>query len=108
MFKNIKKIKIFGQIFEQSDEIILRDYLALERTKLANERTFLAYLRTSLYMLLGGIAILQLTGFENIRWIGFASLGLSAILVFIGIVRYSAIRARLTRYYQSNIRENNQ
>jgi len=100
MFKNIKRIKLFGQIFEQRDKIILRDYLALERTKLANERTFLAYLRTSLYMLLGGIAILQLTGFENIRWIGFASLGISVLLIVIGIIRYSVIRTRLTRYYQ--------
>ncbi len=105
MFKNIKRIKIFGQIFENRDEIILRDYLALERTKLANERTFLAYLRTSLYMLLGGIAILQLTGFENIRWIGYVSLGLSVIFVFIGIVRYFVIKARLIRYYQSKARE---
>lgn len=105
MFKNIKRIKLFGQIFENRDEIILRDYLALERTKLANERTFLTYLRTSLYMLLAGMAILQVTGFENIRWIGYVSLGLSVIFLFTGIVRYSVIRARLTRFYHSNIKK---
>lgn len=101
----IKKIKIFGHIFKNRDEIILRDFLALERTKLANERTLLAYLRTSLYMLLGGIAFLQLTDFENIRWIGYAALALSIILLMIGIVRFSVIKVRLTRYYQRNTEE---
>jgi len=105
MFKNIRKIRLFAQIFKQHDEIILRDYLALERTKLANERTFLAYLRTSLYMLLGGIAIMQLRGFENIRWIGYASLGISVILIVIGVIRYSAIRVRLISYYREALGE---
>lgn len=100
-----KKIRIFGHIFENRDEIILRDYLALERTKLANERTLLAYLRTSLYMLLGGIAFLQLTEFQNIRWIGLGALGLSFILLVIGILRYILIRSRLIRYYHKTTLE---
>ena len=98
----LKKIRLFGQVFEHRDEIILRDYLALERTRLANERTFLAYLRTSLYMLLGGIAFLRLTDFENIRWVGYVSLALSAILICVGVVRYYVIKRRLTRYYKKN------
>jgi len=101
----LKKIKIFGHIFESHDEIVLRDYLALERTKLANERTLLAYLRTSLYMLLGGIAFLQLTEFKNIRWIGYGALALSAILLLIGVFRYSVIKSRLIRYYQRSAKE---
>ncbi|WP_299517905.1 DUF202 domain-containing protein, partial [uncultured Flavobacterium sp.] len=52
---NIKKIFNFSSKFENRDEIILRDYLAMERTKLANERTLLSYIRSSLYLLLGGI-----------------------------------------------------
>lgn len=99
-----KKIKIFGQIFKQRDEIILRDYLALERTKLANERTLLAYFRTSLYMLLGSIAFLRLTGFESIRWVGYAALALSVILICTGLVRYYVIKAHLIRYYKKNSR----
>lgn len=97
-----KRIRLFGQVFEQRDEIILRDYLALERTKLANERTLLAYLRTSLYMLLGGIAFLRLTDFESIRWVGYVSLALSVILICVGLVRSFVIRRRLTRYYKLN------
>ncbi|MFW6140540.1 MAG: DUF202 domain-containing protein [Acidobacteriota bacterium] len=102
-----KKIKILGHIFEHQGEIILRDYLALERTKLANQRTLLAYLRTSLYMLLGGIAFLQLTDFENIRWIGYMALALSVILISIGIIRFYVIKARLDRYYKKASKEKN-
>ncbi|MFO7979946.1 MAG: DUF202 domain-containing protein [Candidatus Aminicenantes bacterium] len=103
----LKKIKIFGHIFEHQDEIILRDYLALERTKLANQRTLLAYIRTSLYMLLGGIAFLQLSGFKNIRWIGYMALALSVILICIGIIRFYVIKARLDRYYKKASQEKN-
>lgn len=94
------KINIFGHFFENKDEIILRDYLALERTNLANQRTLLAYTRTSLYMLLGGIAFLQLSEFENIRWLGFVSIGISVFLVVIGIIKFFIIKRRLETYYR--------
>ncbi|MFO7924052.1 MAG: DUF202 domain-containing protein [Bacteroidales bacterium] len=94
------RLKLFAHIFDHKDEIILRDYLALERTKLANERTLLAYSRTSLYMLLGGIAFLQLEGFRSIQWVGYMALGLSIILLIIGLYRYFQIKSRLGRYYK--------
>jgi putative membrane protein len=53
-------------------------------------------------MLLGGIAFLRLTDFESIRWVGYVSLALSAILICIGLVRSYVIRRRLTRYYKIN------
>jgi putative membrane protein len=94
-----KTNRFFGRLLESGEEIVLRDYLALERTTLANERTLLAYLRTSLYMLLGGIALLELPEFGNIRWLGFPALGLSVVLFLVGILRYSATRARLIKCY---------
>jgi putative membrane protein len=94
-----KQLKIFKNIFKNQDQIILRDYLALERTKLANERTLLAYSRTSLYMLLGGIAFLQLKDFEKIIWVGYLALGLSIVLIIVGLYRYFLIKYRLKNYY---------
>ena len=41
----------------KNEELILRDYLAIERTKLANVRTLFSYIRTSLYLLTAGIGI---------------------------------------------------
>ena len=40
----------FTDNFENDKELILRDHLALERTKLANERTLFAYIRMALYL----------------------------------------------------------
>jgi len=99
MAMNIKKIFNFSSKFENRDEIILRDYLAMERTKLANERTLLSYIRSSLYLLLGGIAIIQLEGFESIKFIGYISLGLTILLVIIGIYRFQKLNRQLKNYY---------
>lgn len=41
------------------DELVLRDYLAAERTVLSNERTFLAYLRTALAFAVGGVSLIH-------------------------------------------------
>lgn len=38
-------------------KLILRDYLAIDRTKLASERTMLAYVRTALTLAVAGITI---------------------------------------------------
>lgn len=98
----IRNILRTGVKFENKEEIILRDYLALERTKLANERTLMSYIRASLYLLLGGIAFMQLEGFDRIKWIGHISLGLSIILMIIGIYRFFLLKKRLKRFYESD------
>lgn len=97
---NLKEIFKFSSQFQNQDAIILRDYLAMERTKLANERTLLSYIRSSLYLLLGGIALLQLQGFESIRFLGYVSLALTVILLIIGIYRYQKLNRQLNTYYQ--------
>lgn len=97
--------KLFGETklpFENKEEIILRDYLALERTKLANERTLFAYIRTALYLILAGMTILQLNNFESIHWIAFLSIGLSIIILIVGIWRYTKLNRQLKYYYTSS------
>lgn len=104
----LNKLKIFRDIFTSNEELILRDYLALERTRLANERTLLSYSRTSLYMLLGGIAFLQLQDFTKIRWIGYLAIGLSVVFILIGVLRYLQIEKRLQKYYNQDKKESKQ
>lgn len=41
-------------------KLILRDYLALDRTHLANERTLLAYIRTALMSLVSAVTLIKL------------------------------------------------
>jgi len=50
---------------ELPEQPILRDRLALDRTKLANERTLLAYFRTALVLILSGITIIKLFEIEK-------------------------------------------
>lgn len=91
--------------FMNNDDIILRDYLALERTRLANERTLLSFIRTSLYMLLGGIAFLQVHGFDSIKWIGYFSLAISFAIMVIGLLRFYQLKNRLMKYYSKNYKK---
>jgi len=73
----------------------LREHLALERTKLANERTLLSYIRASLYLLIGGIALLELEGHDNLKWVGYVSLGLCILFLIIGFSRYITLEKKL-------------
>ncbi len=85
------------------ENTILRDYLALERTKLANERTYLSYIRTSLYFLLGGFAFIKIEDFENTQYLGYISMGISFFLTISGTIRFLVIRRRI-RQRQKQIR----
>ena len=97
----IKKMKLlqFGRDFKPDSEVILRDYLAIERTRLANERTLLSYIRSSLYLLLGGIAFFQLKGFPNFKYLGLFSLFFSALFFIIGLYRFILLKKSLKRLY---------
>jgi len=95
----LRKILTITNDFKNEDDIILRDYLALERTKMANERTLLSYIRSSLYLLLGGIGIIQLDGFESIHFLGYVALGLTIVLAIIGIYRFNLLKRHLRNYY---------
>ena len=85
--------------FNPTDALILRDHLALVRTRLANESTLLSYIRSSLYLLIGGLALLQVEGVHDLRWIGYMALVLSASFLIIGLYRYHTLRRQLNRFY---------
>ncbi|HOF56261.1 MAG TPA: DUF202 domain-containing protein [Prolixibacteraceae bacterium] len=94
-------MRLFGKNlkFENREAIILRDYLAIERTHLANERTLMAYIRTALYLILAGIAFIQVQGLGNLIWLGIASLAAGLVFFLVGIYRYFLIARRLKAYY---------
>ncbi len=85
--------------FNNNEKIILRDFLSLERTRLANERTFLSYLRTSLYLIVGGFALLRIEGLENVKWLGYISFLLSCCSIIVGTYKYLDLKKHLHKYY---------
>lgn len=96
-----KKMKLlrFGRDFKPDQKIILRDYLAIERTRLANERTLMSYIRSSLYLLLGGIAFFQLKEFPNFRYLAILSLVFCVIFFVIGVYRFTLLKKSLKALY---------
>ncbi|MBR9844631.1 MAG: DUF202 domain-containing protein [Algicola sp.] len=100
------KLLRFGRDFNPDEQVILRDYLAIERTRLANERTLLSYIRSSLYLLLGGIAFFQLKEFSNFKYLAMLSLVFSVVFFVIGIYRFTLLKKSLKRvYYKSEEKE---
>lgn len=79
-------------------ELILRDYLALERTKLANERTLFSYIRTSLYLLTVGTGILQIESISRLTLIAWVCMLSGVILFFLGIIRFRRMNKYLKKY----------
>ncbi len=86
--------------FDNKEEITLRDYLALERTRLANTRTLLSYIRTSLYLILGAIAFFKVEGLVQVRWLGYVSFALSALMILIAIPKYYTLKNKLNQFYR--------
>lgn len=101
--KALQGILLGDRDFTNTDELILRDHLALVRTRLANERTLLSYIRSALYLLIGGIALLQLEGYGDLRWAGNFSLVLCGIFIVVGLYRYHTLRRQLDRFYSAGI-----
>jgi putative membrane protein len=78
-------------------DLIVRDYLAAERTHLANERTLLAYLRSALLLLLTALTILKLFHDDTaMRMTAIMFFPLSAFAGIFGVFRYLATKKKLT------------
>ena len=78
--------------------LILRDYLAVERTRLANERTILAYLRTTLALAAGSVTLLHFFDTDAARITGWALLPVAFVILAFGAVRYVTVRRRVQGY----------
>jgi len=100
MENKFKKLIQFTDSYENKEEIILRDHLAMERTKLANERTLLSYIRTSLYLVLGGIAFLGMKDLSEMKSMGYGALIASAIILIIGVMRFYQLKNHLANLYK--------
>ena len=72
--------------------LILRDYLTVDRTVLANERTFLAYIRTALTLFIAGVSFIQFfdsVAIEIVGWI-FVPVGIATFIM--GFTRYKKMK----------------
>ncbi|HYF68373.1 MAG TPA: DUF202 domain-containing protein [Ohtaekwangia sp.] len=81
-------------------DLILREYLAIERTKMANQRTLLTYIRTGLYFLIAGSTLGQFidTSFWRIMDIPLISTGV--LLMIVGAIVYRINQIKIEKSIQ--------
>jgi len=84
---------------DPENPLIIRDYLARQRTRMANERTLLSYIRTSLYFLVSGTALIKVDDLENISDLGYISFAISIILVMIGFFAFFRVKRKMRKGY---------
>jgi putative membrane protein len=104
--KKITGTKHLKSKYENKNDIILRDFLALERTTLANERTLFAYLRAGIYMVIAGFAFVELEDFIDLVWLSYILFSISFFLFVFGFVRFFILKNKLDVYYNDMEREN--
>jgi len=80
---------------EFNDSMIIRDYLALDRTILANRRTLLSYIRTFMGLFGGGIGLVELLDNVAITIVGYISMIISIPVLIIGIMEFVKIKKSL-------------
>ena len=84
----------------EGDPMILRDHLAIDRTKLANQRTLLSFIRTSLMLVASGVTIMKLVPPEDaLFYVGLATLFGAMIVFALGMYNYNKITKRISACY---------
>ena len=71
-----------------SEKLILRDQLAIDRTLLANERTLLSYLRSGVALFIAGISIVHFARHGWFADFGYACLPVGVVTVYFGSLRF--------------------
>src|SRR3954462_9611022 len=76
-----------------AEELILRDHLALDRTRLANERTLLSYVRTALMLFGAGATAVKFVGVNpGVIVTGWVFMASGLIVGLIGAWRFVTMR----------------
>lgn len=84
-----------GDLKGLNKELVLREYLAIERTKMANHRTLLAYVRTGLYFIVAGSTLEQVTDVVLWKYLGTPFIFIGVILMSVGAFLYRKSRRSL-------------
>ena len=79
------------------EEMILRDFLAVDRTDLANERTLLAYMRTFIGLLVSGVGLIKFVDDPLLVVIGYCLSVISPFVLVLGLYRFLRIRIKIKK-----------
>ncbi len=75
--------------FEKDHEqMILRDYLAVDRTMMANETSFMSYVRTALTLIAAGATLIKFFNEPTMHVLGWGFVAIGGWLAFSGYARF--------------------
>lgn len=77
--------------------MILRDYLAVDRTIMTNENSFLAYIRTALTLVVAGVTFLKYFNDGAVHIIGWIFIASSLLVLVTGFGRYETMNRILLK-----------
>lgn len=83
-------------------DLILREEMALERTKMAAYRTLLAFFRTALYFPVAGISMHQALSLNYGIYLQWGGIIIGLVILSIGLLYYKSSKQKM-KDYQSNI-----
>ena len=83
--------------------MILRDYLAVDRTHLANERTFLAYIRTCIGLFATGAALINFVENTVLVFSGYVFIVVSPVVFVFGLWRFIKTVNKVEKFYKQDI-----
>lgn len=88
--------------------MILRDVLAVDRTRLANQRTVLSFFRTGLSLVVTALAIFEFKQgdiwYMRAAW---AMIGLGIAVMIAGFISYFATKRSIKKSYRKDAASNN-
>jgi putative membrane protein len=100
-----EKEQTFKTYEDNNHFMILRDWLALDRTILANERTVLAWTRTGLSSFIGGITLIKYINDTFYQITGYLGVVIGIIVFYSGIFRYIRLRKKLNKLYSDETKK---
>jgi putative membrane protein len=79
------------------EQMILRDYLAVDRTMMANETSFMSYVRTSLTMIAAGATMIKFFSEPTMQALGWAFIVIGGWIAIHGYQRFRQVDEILHR-----------
>jgi putative membrane protein len=82
----------------QRESLLFRDFLAVERTRMANERTLMTYVRTSLIIFASGISLIEIYSHITIlKYFGILLMPIAFGMIIFALTRFFAMKKKITR-----------
>lgn len=70
------------------EQMILRDYLAVDRTMMTNEASYMSYIRTSLTMMAAGVTLIKIFPEDYVQIVGWGIIVIGGWLAIHGYHRF--------------------